>query len=229
MARHDEAAGDRAWRFREIALPYLDDAYTLACFLMQDRKDAGHAVQKCYEGALRDFDRWPASAIKPRLLAILRKVCYRELDRRGRQKSQPNVAYRELLRRQPQTSSAWEMLKGGKDAAIPRLINSLPVEFREFIVLRELNDMSYREIAEVVGVSLGTVAPRLAQARAMLAAAKCPLLSAHGPTADTLRQFMALGRYGKADDIANAVAFLASAKAQYITGSTLTVDGGANA
>ena len=49
------------------------------------------------------------------------------------------------------------------------------------------------------------------------------------PAADALRQFMALGRFGKADDIANAVAFLASAKAQYITGSTLTVDGGANA
>jgi 3-oxoacyl-[acyl-carrier protein] reductase len=52
---------------------------------------------------------------------------------------------------------------------------------------------------------------------------------AHGPTADTLRQFMALGHYGKPDDIANAVAFLASSKAQYITGSALTVDGGANA
>jgi NAD(P)-dependent dehydrogenase (short-subunit alcohol dehydrogenase family) len=52
---------------------------------------------------------------------------------------------------------------------------------------------------------------------------------AHGPFGDTLRQFMALGRYGTGDDIANAVAFLASAKAQYITGSTLTVDGGANA
>ncbi len=51
----------------------------------------------------------------------------------------------------------------------------------------------------------------------------------HGPTADTLRQFMALGRYGAPNDIANAVAFLASAKAQYVTGSTLTVDGGANA
>jgi NAD(P)-dependent dehydrogenase (short-subunit alcohol dehydrogenase family) len=49
------------------------------------------------------------------------------------------------------------------------------------------------------------------------------------PYADTLRQFMALGQYGKVDDIASAVAFLASAKAQYITGSTLTVDGGANA
>jgi NAD(P)-dependent dehydrogenase (short-subunit alcohol dehydrogenase family) len=52
---------------------------------------------------------------------------------------------------------------------------------------------------------------------------------AHGPFGDTLRQFMALGHYGKPDDIANAVAFLASGKAQYITGSTLTVDGGANA
>jgi NAD(P)-dependent dehydrogenase (short-subunit alcohol dehydrogenase family) len=49
------------------------------------------------------------------------------------------------------------------------------------------------------------------------------------PYADTLRQFMALGQYGKVDDIASAVAFLASAKAQYVTGSTLTVDGGANA
>jgi 3-oxoacyl-[acyl-carrier protein] reductase len=52
---------------------------------------------------------------------------------------------------------------------------------------------------------------------------------ANGPFGDTLRQFMALGRYGEPDDIANAVAFLASAKAKYITGSTLTVDGGANA
>ena len=52
---------------------------------------------------------------------------------------------------------------------------------------------------------------------------------AHGPVADTLRQFMALGRYGKVDDISSAVAYLASAKAKYITGSTLTVDGGANA
>ena len=52
---------------------------------------------------------------------------------------------------------------------------------------------------------------------------------AHGPTAETLKQFMALGRYGATEDIANAVAFLASAKAKYITGSTLTVDGGANA
>jgi len=52
---------------------------------------------------------------------------------------------------------------------------------------------------------------------------------AHGPFGDTLRQFMALGHFGKPEDIANAVAFLASEKAKYITGTTLTVDGGANA
>ena len=51
----------------------------------------------------------------------------------------------------------------------------------------------------------------------------------HGPAAETLRQFMALGRYGTVDDIANAVTYLASANARYVTGSTLTVDGGANA
>jgi NAD(P)-dependent dehydrogenase (short-subunit alcohol dehydrogenase family) len=51
----------------------------------------------------------------------------------------------------------------------------------------------------------------------------------HGPAAQTLRQFMALGRYGTVDDIANAVTYLASANARYVTGSTLTVDGGANA
>jgi NAD(P)-dependent dehydrogenase (short-subunit alcohol dehydrogenase family) len=52
---------------------------------------------------------------------------------------------------------------------------------------------------------------------------------AHGPFGDTLRQYMALGHYGAPEDIADAVTFLASAKAKYITGSTLTVDGGANA
>jgi 3-oxoacyl-[acyl-carrier protein] reductase len=52
---------------------------------------------------------------------------------------------------------------------------------------------------------------------------------AHGPFGDTLRQFMALGHYGKPEDVGNAVAFLASEKARYITGTTLTVDGGANA
>jgi 3-oxoacyl-[acyl-carrier protein] reductase len=51
----------------------------------------------------------------------------------------------------------------------------------------------------------------------------------HGPAAELLKQFMALGRYGTSDDIANAVAFLASTKAKYVTGSTLTIDGGANA
>ena len=63
--------------------------------------------------------------------------------------------------------------------------------------------------------------------RATLGRIKCTVTVT--PVAETLRQFMALGRYGRADDIANAVAFLASAKAQYVAGSTLTVDGGANA
>jgi RNA polymerase sigma factor (sigma-70 family) len=99
-----------------------------------------------------------------------RNVCHRELDRRGRPESTPDVAERALLLRQRQTSSASETSEQGKGAAVWRPVDSLPVAFRELIVLRELNDLSYREIAEVVGVSLGTVATLLAQARASLAA-----------------------------------------------------------
>jgi RNA polymerase sigma-70 factor (ECF subfamily) len=174
MSRHDKAAGDRTRRFRELALPHLDDAYTFACFLMQSRSDAEHAVQECYGRALRDFDGWPASAVKPRLLAILRNVCHRQLDRRARPESTREEADGALLLRQPQTSIPSEMLEDGEGAVVRQRVDSLPLEFRELIVLRELNDLSYREIAEVVGVSLGTVATRLAQARR--AAARRPEL-----------------------------------------------------
>src|SRR3954452_10395116 len=74
---------DRARRFREIALPCLDDVYTLARYLLRDASDADDAVQECYLRALKHFDTYRGPAIKPWLFAILRNVCHSEFARRA--------------------------------------------------------------------------------------------------------------------------------------------------
>src|SRR6202007_2584631 len=73
---------DRARRFRDAALPYLDDAYTLARYLLRDAADAEDAVQECYLRAYKHFDSYRGPAMKPWLFAILRNVCRAEFARR---------------------------------------------------------------------------------------------------------------------------------------------------
>ena len=75
---------DKARRFREAALPYLDDVYTLARYLLRDATDAEDAVQECYLRALKHFDSYRGPAMKPWLFAILRNVCHAEYARRAR-------------------------------------------------------------------------------------------------------------------------------------------------
>src|SRR5436309_12344419 len=74
---------ERARRFREAALPHLDDVYTLARYLLRDATDAEDAVQECYLRALRHFDGYRGPAMKPWLFAILRNVCRAEFARRA--------------------------------------------------------------------------------------------------------------------------------------------------
>ena len=155
MTSTDGVDSDAARRFRNAALPYLDDVYALARYLLRDAVDADDAVQECYLRALRHFDTYRGPAIKPWLLAILKNVCMAEFARRNRQ---PAPAEAALLRR-------------ADGDTIRRLLDGLPQPFRETIVLREINDLSYREIADIVGAPVGTVMSRLARARAMLRAA----------------------------------------------------------
>src|SRR5882672_6952416 len=74
---------ERARRFRDAALPHLDDVYTLARYLLRDGTDAEDAVQECYLRALRHFDTYRGPAMKPWLFAILRNVCRVEFVRRS--------------------------------------------------------------------------------------------------------------------------------------------------
>jgi RNA polymerase sigma-70 factor, ECF subfamily len=177
VAGEDFDERDRARRFHDAALPYLDDVFTLARYLMRNAADAEDAVQECYLRALRHFDSYRGPAMKPWLLAILRNVCNGEFARRAAQGASSTCGAAEPAAdeaapwQEPQRSLEVELLRRQDDATIRRLVAELPPPFREAVVLREINDLSYREIAEVVGVPVGTVMSRLARARSMLRAA----------------------------------------------------------
>jgi len=159
---------DRTRRFRDLALPHLDDVYTLARYLLRNTADAEDAVQDCYLRALKHFDTFRGGAIKPWLFAILRNVCRqtyaRRADARDADASEDAVP---LWGEPPETPEA-STLRRHDAETVRAMVGALPETFREAIVLREVHELSYREIADVVGAPVGTVMSRLARARAML-------------------------------------------------------------
>jgi RNA polymerase sigma-70 factor (ECF subfamily) len=164
---------DTARRFREAALPHLDAVYTLARYLLRDPNDAEDAVQECYLRALRHFDTLRGD-IKPWLLAILRNVCRVEFGRRARttlydiNAETDDADTAAPVWQEVQETPEAEMLRRLDVETIRGMVAELPDAFREVIVLREFEDMSYQEIAKVIDAPLGTVMSRLARARAML-------------------------------------------------------------
>lgn len=170
---HD-GGGAKAERFRAAALPYLDDVYTLARYLLRNPDDAEDAAQECYLRAFRHFETFRGGPIKPWLLAILRNVCRAEYARRG---ALATVQAGGIDDMDEACESLWGEAEPSPDAEaahrldgerVRRLIAQLPEPFRETLVLREINDLSYRDIAEVVGAPVGTVMSRLARARTLL-------------------------------------------------------------
>ncbi|HEY7959754.1 MAG TPA: sigma-70 family RNA polymerase sigma factor [Sphingomicrobium sp.] len=171
-----DSTPDRARRFREIALPHLDDVYTLARYLLRNPSDAEDAVQECYLRALKHFDGYRGPEIKPWLLAILRNVCRAEFARRANSSAAAiedvdESAEQTPLWREAQETPEAQMMRARDALTIRRLIDSLAEPFRETLVLREISNLSYREIAEAVGAPVGTVMSRLARARTMLRSA----------------------------------------------------------
>jgi RNA polymerase sigma-70 factor (ECF subfamily) len=172
--RTPDQDAERARRFRDAALPHLDAVYTFSRYLLRDPSDADDAVQECYLRALRHFDTLRSAEVKPWLFAILRNVCRVEYGRRSRvslydvnaevEKPEGTIP----LWREAQDTPETEMLRKLDAGTIQGLVAALPEVFREVIVLRELDDLSYREIAAIVGAPVGTVMSRLARGRAML-------------------------------------------------------------
>ena len=165
--------GGKAARFRAAALPYMDDVYSLARYLLRNPSDAEDAAQECYLRAFRHFETFRGGPIKPWLLAILRNVCRSEYARRS---SAAAVASEPFDIAEERAEGLWQdeqtpeqhALRRFDAETIQRLIAELPEQFRDAIVLREINELSYREIADVIGTPVGTVMSRLARARSLL-------------------------------------------------------------
>ena len=176
MHNDTNADFDPARRFRDAALPYLDDVYALARYLMRNTVDAEDAVQECYLRALHHFDSYRGPSMKPWLLAILRNVCNAEFARRSKQETpddskQDTETEQAPMWQEPAASPETMILREQDGDTIRKLVSTLPQPFREAIVLREINELSYQEIAQVAGVPVGTVMSRLARARSMLRSA----------------------------------------------------------
>jgi RNA polymerase sigma-70 factor (ECF subfamily) len=149
-------------------LPHLGAAYNLARWLTRDAHDADDVVQEAYLRAYRFFDSFHGGDGRAWLLKIVRNTCYTWLDRN--RPREPMAAFDETRHSEGVTTAGPEAgLVAGEDRELLRqALAELPEEYREAIVLRELEGLSYREIAAVTGAPIGTVMSRLARARERL-------------------------------------------------------------
>ncbi|MFL9962206.1 RNA polymerase sigma factor [Paraburkholderia sediminicola] len=176
-AAHERRETDaaRSRRFEQLALPHLDAAYNLARWLCGNTSDAEDVVQEAYMRAFRFFDTFRGDSARPWLLAIVRRTWYTEWRRRA--SPQDMLEFDDTM--DDAVFDGWSA--GGADPQAllirdedTRLVHEalaqLPVEYREVLILRELEEMGYREIAAVADLPIGTVMSRLARGRRKLAA-----------------------------------------------------------
>ena len=163
-----------AKRFERLVLPHLDAAWRLARWLTRNEADAEDLVQEAYVRAWRFFSSLRGDDAKPWLMRIVRNCWYsraRTEAGRGRATSleDAEAEVEATLQAQSEPDGPEHRLIRIEDTALVRqAMDSLPDEFREVLVLREVEDMAYRDLAETVGVPIGTVMSRLSRARKML-------------------------------------------------------------
>jgi RNA polymerase sigma factor (sigma-70 family) len=165
---------DRTRQFEAAALPHLNSAYNLARGLLRDEHNAQDVVQEAYLRAFRFFDGFRGGDARPWLMGIVRNTCFSWMREHGRgpehvefdeeRDSGSYDAAHSSADDNPETLLMRKLESGRVNAAIEQL----PPLFRETLILRELEDMSYEEIAQIAGIPIGTVMSRLSRARRLL-------------------------------------------------------------
>jgi len=156
-------------RFEQVILPHLDDAYTLARYLLRDQHDAQDAVQESVLRALRYFEGFRGDDARAWLLTIVRNYCFTWKKGRRVDRSTVPFADDETIEIADVQATDDLAIQSSESERIQAAVDALPAELKEVIVLRELSELSYREISEVVGIPIGTVMSRLSRARNRLA------------------------------------------------------------
>ena len=159
---------DTTSRFEAIVLPHLDAAYNLARWLTRSDQDAEDMVQEAYLRAFKSFDSFYGGNARAWVLTIVRNTCFSWLAKnRARDltislNENPDEAESEI------PTPEVLLLEREDKQVLGEALESLPAEFREILILRELEGLTYKEIAGVVGIPSGTVMSRLARARGRL-------------------------------------------------------------
>jgi RNA polymerase sigma factor (sigma-70 family) len=156
--------------FEQTIIPHLNAAYNLARWLTRNDHDAEDLVQESYLRAFRAFDTFQGKddqAGRVWLMSVVRNTCFTWLRKKG---VQPAVEFDEQMHTAPDPSPDAESLILNQAAlgSLHGCLEELPPEFREVIVLRELEELSYKEISDIARVPVGTVMSRLARARKRL-------------------------------------------------------------
>jgi RNA polymerase sigma-70 factor (ECF subfamily) len=165
---------DRRRRFEQLVLPHLDAAYRFARWLSRSASDADDIVQEAVLRAFRGFDTLRGSDVKAWLLTIVRNCHLTALKQRQRHTFVPLPEEHDaedghaMVATTPDPEST--SMRRDEERTFDRLMSALPQEQREILVLREIEEMGYREIAAVIDVPIGTVMSRLARARTALKA-----------------------------------------------------------
>jgi RNA polymerase sigma-70 factor (ECF subfamily) len=165
---------ERRRRFEALVLPHLDAAYRFARWLSRSPSDADDLVQEAVLRAFRGFDALRGSDVKAWLLTIVKNCHLTALKQQQRRALVPLPEEHDvqdgeaMIATTPDPEST--SVRRDERRMLHRLMSALPEEHREVLVLREIEEMDYREIAAVTNVPIGTVMSRLARARAALKA-----------------------------------------------------------
>ena len=155
-------------QFEAVALPLFGAAYNLARWLVRDAHDAEDVVQEAYMRAFRFFGGYRGGDSRTWLLTIVRNTCYTWLQQnRSRELTEPieDKLHEVGIRTEnPET----RLLQTVEAQLVRQALEELPIEFREVLIMREMEDLSYKQISTIADLPIGTVMSRLARGRKRL-------------------------------------------------------------
>ena len=154
-----------AVRFEAVVLPLLPAAYNLARWLMRNDQDAEDVVQEAYLRALKFFSGYRGGDSRTWLLTIVRNTCYSRLQRNRSRELTVSIDEAQEDLTIDFANPELRLVRNADALMVREALAELPLEFREVMVMRELEELSYKEIAAVADLPIGTVMARLARGR----------------------------------------------------------------